>query len=167
MTLALFASLSLMLLQVTPTFAAGPGTGGLLDQARHGAVAMISPDQMAQLASKQPKLHAKLMNAYRDQVAPDLTATERSLVRALTLANIKKIKAGQASTGQAPSAPGTAVTVQKAPDLSSAITYCVSAGTTALAFLGPFAVVVAILGCLLVIPLAAAFLGLQAAAAPE
>ena len=105
--LASLAIVSLSLMPVTEAFAAS-GDTSLIQSARRGAVALITPDQMGRLAQTNPGLYAKLQESYRSQTPPHLTAGERALLRHLSATNFRHIKAGQATPA---SSTGTKVTV--------------------------------------------------------
>ncbi|HZT27198.1 MAG TPA: hypothetical protein VFA57_15980 [Pseudolabrys sp.] len=157
--LALVATLSLTFLQIAPSFASEHADRGrLLDLARRGDIAIVTSAQMQLLAQSNPRLHAKLQAAYQLQTPPQLTAAEKAVVHRLTRTNVRQIKAGQVQVVVNKPSPPAATT----PDLSAVMTACVTAGSAVLGFLGPFAPVVATLGCLLIIPLVGAVLGIQA-----
>ena len=97
--LALLASVSMTIIPVTPSQAASPARSApaqelVATHAANGNLAVLSPEQMDQLARTNPRLHAKLQTASVKGTVPKLSASEKQLVRKMTAQNMDQIRAG-------------------------------------------------------------------------
>ncbi len=105
--LAVLAAMSMVVTPVAPSYAAGttgaPVTVGAEKQkirqqiathAERGEAAILSKAQVDRLAVTNPKLHAKVMAAYRSNTIPQLTPGEKKILQAATNKNLSAYKAG-------------------------------------------------------------------------
>ena len=105
MMLAVLAAVSLVISPIAPALAAAPEAvaarmsnsavrAKLVQHAKRGEAAVLTKRQIDRLARTNPRLHSKLMAAYRSNSIPKLTAAEKQVVGAMTNRNLSSFKAG-------------------------------------------------------------------------
>ena len=109
--LALLSAISMTIVPVAPSFASSePGTMSaeqtfakaeqtLAKHAKRGDVVVLTKDQMAQLATSHPKLHAKLSAAHQAGKMPQLSGAEKKMLQAMSSKNIDNMQAAGWSVG--------------------------------------------------------------------
>lgn len=94
LTLAFAAALSTVALPVINAQAA-PREGLIQQHTRSGNLAVLTKQQMIEIGRTNPDLHARLVEASKAGTIPQLSWSERRLLRQLSLATVASIKAGQ------------------------------------------------------------------------
>lgn len=126
--MSLLAAMAMVIVPVTPSAAAdGAARQGIVRAAENENVGILSQSQVDALARSNPKLHAKLMDAYKANTAPQLTPAEKKLVTGMTKKNLAEYKAGSPAA---------------APIFLSSGAWLAGAGWLVFAFIGLVALVI-------------------------
>jgi hypothetical protein len=114
MALAVLAAVSLVISPVAPAFANGIAPGAtthaaakarIVRHAERGELAILTKQQLKQLAVRNPALFRKVVTAYRTNTVPTVTAAEKRLLTAMSSRNLESFKAGTAAAAAAAGTP--------------------------------------------------------------